>query len=90
MRVVIDVNVWVSGLLWGGVPAQILQLAQQGTIANDLSDELLLELTTTLNRPKFQAQIQKRNQMPDRLCSIAKQISNHIEINEISIPQLRD
>ena len=34
MKVVIDVNVWVSGLLWGGVPAQILQLVQRGTIAS--------------------------------------------------------
>ncbi len=90
MRVVIDVNVWVSGLLWGGVPAQVLQLAQLCTIANYVSDDLLLELTITLNRPKFQAQIQKRNQTPDRLCSIAKQISTRVEINEVSIPQLRD
>ena len=90
MRVVIDVNVWVSGFLWGGVPAQILQLAQQGAIANYISDELLLELSTTLNRPKFQAQIQKRNQTPDRLCAIAQQISNCVKITEVSIPQLRD
>jgi putative PIN family toxin of toxin-antitoxin system len=90
MRVVIDVNVWVSGLLWGGVPAQVLQLVQQGSIANYVSDELLLELQTTLNRPKFQAQLTKRNQTPDRLYSIAQQISTRVEINQMSIPQLRD
>ena len=90
MRVVIDVNVWVSGLLWGGVPAQVLKLVQQGSIANYVSDELLLELQTTLNRPKFQAQLTKRNQTPDRLYSIAQQISTRVEINQMSIPQLRD
>jgi uncharacterized protein len=90
MRVVIDVNVWVSGLLWGGVPAQVLQLVQQGSIANYVSDELLLELQTTLNHPKFQAQLTKRNQTPDRLYSIAQQISTRVEINQMSIPQLRD
>jgi hypothetical protein len=26
MRVVLDVNVWISGLLWGGVPGQMLRL----------------------------------------------------------------
>jgi uncharacterized protein len=36
MKVVIDVNVWVSGLLWGGIPAQILQLAQRGTIVSQV------------------------------------------------------
>ena len=55
MKVVIDVNVWVSGLLWGGVPAQVLQLAQQEQIESCISSELLLELETTLRRPKFQS-----------------------------------
>jgi len=27
MRVVLDVNIWISGLLWGGVPGQIFDLA---------------------------------------------------------------
>ena len=90
MRVVIDVNVWVSVFLWGGVPGQILKLVQQGTIASYISDELLLELKTTLDRPKFQTQLQKRNQIPDHLCAIAQQISNRVELSEISIPQLRD
>ena len=71
MKVVIDVNVWVSGLLWGGVPAQILQLAQHGTIVSQVSVELLLELETTLRRPKFRMQSQKRNQTFERLRSIA-------------------
>ena len=57
MKVVIDVNVWVSGLLWGGVPAQVLRLVQQGQIASFISSELMLELETTLRRPKFQSQL---------------------------------
>jgi predicted nucleic acid-binding protein len=32
MRIVLDTNVWLSGLLWGGVPAQILQLVEQGQL----------------------------------------------------------
>jgi uncharacterized protein len=90
MKVVIDVNVWVSGFLWGGLPAQILQLAQQGAIGSQISSELLLELETTLSRPKFQKQLQKRNQTVERLCHIAQSISTRIEIGEMSIPQLRD
>lgn len=90
MKVVIDVNVWVSGLLWGGVPAQILQLVQRGTIASQVSVELLLELETTLRRPKFQMQLQKRNQTVERLCSIAQSISTMVEISDIEVPYLRD
>jgi uncharacterized protein len=67
MEVVIDVNVWVSGLLWGGIPAQILQLAQRGSIANYVSPELAIELETALHRPKFQPQLQERNQTVEGL-----------------------
>ena len=90
MRVVIDVNVWVSGLLWGGVPAQVLQLAQQGQIVSFISSELLLELETTLRRPKFRSQLLKRNQTVEALCEITRSISTLIEISTLAIPQLRD
>ena len=32
MRVVLDTNLWVSGLLWRGLPWQLLQLAEQGLV----------------------------------------------------------
>jgi len=32
MRVVIDTNLWVSGLLWRGLPGRLLRLAQAGQI----------------------------------------------------------
>ena len=32
MKVVLDVNVWISGLLWGGVPGKILKLAKNQRI----------------------------------------------------------
>jgi len=90
MNVVIDVNVWISGLLWGGNPAQVLQLAQRRAIASHISVELLLELETSLRRPKFQTQLQKRNQTVESLSSIARSISTLVAINSIEIPQLRD
>ena len=90
MKVVIDVNVWVSGLLWGGVPARILQMAQCGTIASHVSSELLLELETTIRRPKFQTQLQKRNQTVEGLVDIAERVSTKVEISDMAIPQLRD
>ncbi len=90
MNVVIDVNVWISGLLWGGTPAQVLQLARQRAIASHISLELLLEFETSLSRPKFQTQLQKRNQTVKSLSSIAQSISTLVAISSIEIPQLRD
>ncbi len=90
MKVVIDVNVWLSGLLWGGLPAQVLRLAQQGTIVSYVSPELLLELETTLRRPKFQPQLSKRQQTIENLCDVVRAISTVVEIDTVQIPQLRD
>ena len=53
MRVVLDTNVVVSGLLWGGVPRQLLQAAREKQLQLYTSTTLLLELTDILGRAKF-------------------------------------
>lgn len=50
MRVVLDVNVWISALLWGGTPAQLLHLAKSQEITIFVSEDLLEELEVTLKR----------------------------------------
>jgi uncharacterized protein len=90
VKVVIDVNVWVSGPLWGGLPAKVLRLAQQETIESCISAELLLELETTLRKSKLQPQLVKRQQTVEYLCDVVREISTVIEIDTVQIPQLRD
>jgi len=41
MRVVLDVNIWISGLLWGGLPSQILHLSRQKKITIFVFEYLL-------------------------------------------------
>ncbi|MEK7208211.1 MAG: putative toxin-antitoxin system toxin component, PIN family [Patescibacteria group bacterium] len=53
MRVVLDTNVVISGLLWKGVPSDILALAQEGRITVCVSADNIVELKETLSRPKF-------------------------------------
>lgn len=45
MRVVLDVNVWISGLLWGGVPSQMLRLARNQQITIFASEAKLPVVT---------------------------------------------
>ncbi|MFN6516028.1 MAG: hypothetical protein RMY29_016230 [Nostoc sp. CreGUA01] len=40
MRVVVDVNVWISALLWGGVPDIVLMLAEEQKITIFASEGL--------------------------------------------------
>lgn len=53
VRVVADTNTVVSGLLWRGIPRQVLDAARAGTIQLFTSAVLLAELEDVLLRPKF-------------------------------------
>lgn len=54
MTVVLDTNVWISGMLWTGPPHDIVVLAEQGKISVASSESLLNELFGVLTREKFQ------------------------------------
>lgn len=51
--VVLDSNVVISGFLFGGPPAEILELALKGRITCHISPAILDELRGVLQRPKF-------------------------------------
>ncbi len=53
MRLVLDTNIVVSGLIWGGVPRQLLELGRDDQVAFFTSSLLLDELTDVLEREKF-------------------------------------
>ena len=53
MRVVVDTNTVISGLLWHGAPRQILDAARTGRIELFTSAVLLAELEDVLHREKF-------------------------------------
>ncbi|MCX8177152.1 MAG: putative toxin-antitoxin system toxin component, PIN family [Candidatus Bathyarchaeota archaeon] len=52
-RVVLDVNVWVSALLWGGKPAEIVKAAEEGKVVIVASEEIVGEISQVLNYPKL-------------------------------------
>jgi putative PIN family toxin of toxin-antitoxin system len=47
---VIDTNVWISGLIFGGIPAQIIQMFIDGSVLVVTSEELLSELRRKINQ----------------------------------------
>lgn len=53
MRLVLDTNIVISGLIWGGVPRQLLDLGQDGQVTFFTSSALLDELVGVLEREKF-------------------------------------
>ncbi len=64
MRLVLDTNVVVSGLIWGGPPRRLLDAARGGLIVLFSSGALLNELESVLERDKFAALLASRDVTP--------------------------
>ena len=60
MRLVLDTNAAVSGLLWQGNPGKLLDAAQAGSLTIFASAPLLSELHGVLKRDKFAKHLQAR------------------------------
>ncbi|MGA2976854.1 MAG: putative toxin-antitoxin system toxin component, PIN family [Spirochaetia bacterium] len=53
MRVVLDTNVVLSAILFGGKPKQVIEAALAGSIHLFASESMISELRGVLQRPKF-------------------------------------
>ncbi|MFN7644377.1 MAG: putative toxin-antitoxin system toxin component, PIN family [Burkholderiales bacterium] len=60
MRLVLDTNTALSGLLWGGTPGRLIDAAAAGQVELASSAALLAELQGVLSREKFARQLAKR------------------------------
>ena len=67
MRLVLDTNTVVAGLLWHGPPRSILDYARQRQVSLFISTPLLLELNDVLHRPKFAPRLALAMVTPDQL-----------------------
>ncbi|MDY7004397.1 MAG: putative toxin-antitoxin system toxin component, PIN family [Cyanobacteriota bacterium] len=90
MRVVLDVNVWISGWLWGGVPGQIILMAENQQITVFVSEPILQELETTFKKAKLQARIQLLATTVDALVSKTQKLSQFCPTTFLNFPLLRD
>ncbi len=76
MRLVLDTNVVISGLLWIGSPRELLALAKDGRYQLFTSAALLEELTTVLERSKFKKKLAASgltaDEIVDRYALLAK------------------
>ena len=63
MNIVCDTNVLLSGIVFGGIPRQILQLCATGQIINCISPAMLEEVEDVLHRPKFRLSVEQVRQI---------------------------
>lgn len=67
MRLVLDTNIIVSGLLWRGPPRAILDHARSGRVTLFTTPALLAELDDVLTRPKFDVRLVSAGVVPAEL-----------------------
>lgn len=67
MRLVLDTNIALSGLLWGGTPGRLIDAADARHVALFTSAALLAELHGVLSRPKFARPLAQRGLNVDDL-----------------------
>jgi putative PIN family toxin of toxin-antitoxin system len=71
LKVVLDTNVLISAILFGGKPRRILEKAIRGEIRLCLSEPILEELSGVLRRSKFDTSIERVQIILTELTSIA-------------------
>lgn len=90
MRLVLDVNVWISGLLWQGVPRQIIDLARSKAVNIFVSEPILSELEEVLERAKFHSKMRSLGITSQDLISLVRQLSEVSVPISVNVPNLRD
>lgn len=75
VRVVLDTSVWVSALLWTGLPHQLLKLIENGEIKAVISPVLVKELREVLGRDKFASiLVARESSVPELMKEVLKQV----------------
>ena len=90
VRVVLDTNVFVSGLLWTGLPHTILSVAETGQLVLVTSPAMLKEVREVLARPKFAARMHRLSTSVDELMESLLSLVQLIQEPKVTPVVLRD
>lgn len=78
MTIVLDTNIWISALLWGGTPYEVLELSQQQRWVLICTPKILAELQRTISRPKFTHLLIRGGWTIQELVDAVSSISTHV------------
>jgi hypothetical protein len=90
MKVVLDTNIWVSAIIWGGIPDQILLLREQQKITIAMSQELLNELESTFNKRKLIPKLQALGLTVPTIINLIQESVIFYPIQKLNVHELRD
>jgi putative PIN family toxin of toxin-antitoxin system len=82
VRIVIDTNIWVSGLLWRGMPWRLLCLAEAGKVELCMAPAMLDELAQVLSYERLQPRLEQLGLTPAELIAYAIDLASFFEVSE--------
>lgn len=83
-KVVLDTNVLISALVFGGKPRRVFQAATAGVIQLVISEILLEELTGVLEGAKFRYPKELTRMILDELTAVAELVTPTLSIRRIT------
>lgn len=86
VRIVIDTNIWISGLLWKGDAWRLLKLVEAGEVELYIAYPMLLELEEVLAYERFQNRLQVLQVTPAQLAAYALSLATAIDASRPQIP----
>ena len=86
MRVVLDSNVVVSALLWGGVPYKLIEAAASGEVELITSPALLTELRRVLAREHLASRLAAQRSTVEQAIAIYPELA--ITVSPLSTPRV--
>jgi len=90
VRVILDTNVVVSALLWGGTPERLIDAAGEERLELLTSTDLVAELAGILERGKFREKLRAKNLSAAEVVARYREIAETIEATAIAEARLRD
>jgi len=90
VRVILDINVVLSGLFWHGPPHTLLNRVRDGTLTLVTSPALLAELAEVIERPKFDAILVRSHTSRERSLAEIQELAEVITPEPLPMPVCRD
>jgi uncharacterized protein len=90
MRVVIDTNLFVSGIFWRGSPALVYDAAVTGKFTILVTETPIEELHRVLGYEKFESRLLVLGRTADQITEIVRSLAEHVEPADVPPNAIRD
>jgi putative PIN family toxin of toxin-antitoxin system len=82
LKVVLDANVWISALLWGGKPAKIIKAAEELKFVVLFSEEIIGEISKVLSYPRIAEVYQATGLRHEDLIEAVLKVGKFVQVKQ--------